>query len=118
MLLPFEVEQINFDILEPESDEKTFLNINLLDYFTEFDLQALNRHDIGKIKHLAKILLEERGIIKRLDAIDQVSQGSNHATPNSSIREENPKYTLSFNTPMDPANAGIHVQSSMDGTPH
>jgi hypothetical protein len=96
MLLPFEVEQLNFEILEPESDEKTYLNINLLDHFSEMDLQGLNRHDIGKIKHLAKILLEERGIIKRIDAMDQFTQQSIEGSPASSEQHENPKYTLSF----------------------
>jgi hypothetical protein len=67
MILPFEVDSLHFEILEPESDEKTYLSMELLDCFTEIDLQGLNRRDIGKIKHLAKILLEERGIIKRLD---------------------------------------------------
>ena len=68
MILPFEVEELHFEILEPETDEKTYMTTGLLECFSEMDLQGLNRRDIGKIKHLAKILLEERGIIKRVDS--------------------------------------------------
>jgi hypothetical protein len=41
--------------------------VDLYDCFSEIELQNINRRDIGKMKTLAKSLLEERAIIKRQD---------------------------------------------------
>lgn len=45
----------------------SLMAVDLLDCFSEIELQGINRRDIGKMKSLARSLLEERAIIKRQD---------------------------------------------------
>lgn len=67
MILPFEICSLDFEITEPECNSVSLMAVDLYDCFTEMELQNVNRRDIGKIKNLAKSLLEDRAIIKRQD---------------------------------------------------
>jgi hypothetical protein len=67
MILPFEIQSLDFEIMEPECNSVSLMAVDLYDCFTEQELQNINRRDIGKMKTLARSLLEDRAIIKRQD---------------------------------------------------
>jgi len=67
MILPFEIQSLDFEIVEPECNSVSLMAVDLYDCFSDLELQNINRRDIGKMKGLARQLLEERAIIKRQD---------------------------------------------------
>ena len=53
-------------INEPETEKKMEFVISLDQCFHEEELQRINKRDINQLKKLAKILVEERAVIKRI----------------------------------------------------
>jgi hypothetical protein len=65
MVLPFEIQSFDFEIVEPECNSVSLMAVDLYECFSEQELHNINKRDIGKMKNLAKSLLEERAVIKR-----------------------------------------------------
>jgi len=65
MLLEEEISEVDFKILEPEHNTLTTLTVPLSHCFNERQLSALNRRDMLRLKHLIRIVLEERSDIRR-----------------------------------------------------
>ena len=65
MLLNEEISEVDFKILEPEHNTLTTLTVPLAHCFNERQLGALNRRDMLRLKHLIRIVLEERSDIRR-----------------------------------------------------
>lgn len=59
--------------------------VDLQDCFSEGELSQFNRRDIGKIKSLARVLLEERAIIKRQEQTSGNNTGRQMSHTDSSI---------------------------------
>lgn len=64
-LLPEEVEVFEFTIREPESDMISVFKTRLDQCFSVRELSMVNLREISKLKQFAKILLEQRSLIKR-----------------------------------------------------
>jgi len=62
------MDQLVFEILEPDGGQSNLMPVELQDVFSEPELAQFNRRDIGKLKSLARVLLEDRAIIKRQES--------------------------------------------------
>ena len=75
MLLNEEINEVDFKILEPEHNTLTTLTLPLSHCFNERQLMSLNKRDMLRLKHLVRIVLEERSDIRRKDMEqDEASQ--------------------------------------------
>ena len=75
MLLNEEINEVDFKILEPQNNTLTTLTVPLSHCFNERQLMALNKRDMLRLKHLVRIVLEERSDIRRKE-MDQGGQGN------------------------------------------
>ena len=65
MLLNDDINEVDFKIVEPEHNTITTMPVPLTDCFNERQLNSLNRRDMLRLKHLIRIVLEERSDIRR-----------------------------------------------------
>jgi hypothetical protein len=72
MLMPVDAKTFIFKIIEPESNLMTSLSVSLEEALTEKQLATLNRKDLAKLKLLAKVILEEKSVIKRREDVENI----------------------------------------------
>ena len=77
MLLDTQIESYQFKILEPQFGAITTMDVLISSCVSKRQYEALHRSDLMKLKSLARVVLEERSIIRRQDAgVNQQSTSS------------------------------------------
>ena len=107
MLLKEEINEVDFKILEPEHNTLTTLTVPLVHCFNERQLSSLNKRDMLRLKHLIRIVLEERSDIRR----KEMEQDEQHQAYTLFISPQpDDQYIEEATMPDDDANSQEHLQ--------
>lgn len=68
MLLDSQIESFQFKIVEPQFGAVTTMDVLISSCVSKRQFEALHRSDLMKLKSLARVVLEDRSIIRRQDA--------------------------------------------------